>query len=202
MTKIGVLASGRGSNFQSIIDAVESGRLNVSIECLITNNPNAFAIERAKAHGITYMVILQKDFPTKDDYYKKIVSELQTLEVNLVVLAGFMKLVGKPLIDAYPMRIMNIHPALLPSFKGLHAQRQAIEYGVKISGSTVHFVDEGLDSGPIIIQAAVPVFSDDTEDTLSERILKSEHEIYPQAIKLFADGALSFEGRVVKFPVR
>ncbi|MBF0466893.1 MAG: phosphoribosylglycinamide formyltransferase [Nitrospirae bacterium] len=198
MTKVGVLASGRGSNFQSIIDAVKSGYLNVSIECLITNNADAFAIERAKAYGITSMAILEKDFRTKDDYYRKITTELQTLGVNLVVLAGFMKLVGKALIEAFPMRIMNIHPALLPSFKGLHAQRQALKYGVKISGCTVHFVDEGLDTGPIIIQAAVPVLSNDTEDTLSERILKYEHEIYPRAIKLFADGALSFEGRVVK----
>ncbi|MBF0519750.1 MAG: phosphoribosylglycinamide formyltransferase [Nitrospirae bacterium] len=198
MTKVGVLASGHGSNFQSIIDAVKSGYLNVSIECLITNNADAFAIERAKAHGITSMAILEKDFRTKDDYYRKITTELQTLGVNLVVLAGFMKLVGKALIEAFPMRIMNIHPALLPSFKGLHAQRQALQYGGKVSGCTVHFVDEGLDTGPIIIQAAVPVLSNDTEDTLSERILKYEHEIYPRAIKLFADGALSFEGRVVK----
>ncbi|MEO5357775.1 MAG: phosphoribosylglycinamide formyltransferase [Nitrospirae bacterium YQR-1] len=198
MIRLGVLASGRGSNFQSIIEAVENGGLNVSLECLLTNNADAFAIKRAKAHGIPAIVLLEKDFPTKDDYYKKIVSELKITGVNLVVLAGFMRLVGKPLLDAFPMRIMNIHPSLLPAFKGLHAQRQALQHGVKISGCSVHFVDEGLDTGPVIIQAAVPVFSDDTEDSLSERILNAEHEIYPRAIKLFAEGAVSIEGGVVK----
>jgi len=130
--------------------------------------------------------------------YSKIAGELQARNVGLVVLAGFMRIVGKPLINAFPNRIMNIHPALLPSFPGLHGQKQALDYGVKISGCTVHFVDEGMDTGPIIIQAAVPVYHHDTEETLSERILKLEHKIYPEAIRLFAEGRLQVDGRIVR----
>lgn len=130
--------------------------------------------------------------------YKKIAGELQARNVGLVVLAGFMRIVGKPLISAFPNRIMNIHPALLPSFPGLHGQKQALDYGVKISGCTVHFVDEGMDTGPIIIQAAVPVYHNDTEENLSERILKLEHKIYPEAIRLFAEGKLQVDGRIVR----
>jgi phosphoribosylglycinamide formyltransferase-1 len=130
--------------------------------------------------------------------YTKIAGELQARNVGLVVLAGFMRIVGKPLINAFPNRIMNIHPALLPSFPGLHGQKQALDYGVKISGCTVHFVDEGMDTGPIIIQAAVPVYHHDTEETLSERILKLEHKIYPEAIRLFAEGKLQVDGRIVR----
>lgn len=198
MLKIGVLASGRGSNFQAIIDEIEAGRLNAKIEILIVDNPNAYAIERAKKHGIPYLYVNPKDFPTKEAFYEKIRDELIARGVELVVLAGFMRIVKKPLLDAFPMRIMNIHPALLPSFPGLHGQKQAVEYGVRISGCTVHFVDEGVDTGPIIIQAAVPVHPDDTEETLSERILKLEHKIYPEAIRLFAEGRLKVEGRKVK----
>lgn len=198
MLKLGVLASGRGSNFQSIIDSIESGYLKAEIKVLITDNPRAYAIERAKNHGIEYLIMQPKDYPSKDDYYRAIAEELKKRQVELVILAGFMRVVKKPLIDAYPMRIMNIHPALLPSFPGLHGQKQAVDYGVKISGCTVHFVDEGVDTGPIIIQAAVPVYDDDTEESLSERILKQEHRIFPYAIKLFAEGRLSVEGRTVK----
>jgi len=196
--RIGVLASGRGSNFQSIIDQIESKRLNSEISLLITDTPSAFAIERAKKHGIEYLVIMPKEFRSKDEFFMKIAEELKKKDVGLVVLAGFMRVVGKPLIDAFPNQIMNIHPALLPAFPGLHGQRQALEYGVKISGCTVHFVDEGIDTGPIIIQAAVPVFLDDTEDTLSERILRYEHKIYPEAIRLFSEGRIEVEGRKVK----
>ena len=165
---------------------------------MITDNPSAYAIERAKKHDIEHLVIRQKEYSSRDDFYRKVTEELQKRDVGLVVLAGFMKIVGKPLIDAYPNRIMNIHPALLPSFPGLHGQKQALEYGVRISGCTVHFVDEGMDTGPIIMQAAVPVYHSDTEDRLSERILKLEHKIYPEAIRLFSEGRLEVQGRVVK----
>jgi len=193
-----VLASGRGSNFQSIIDAINNKNLKAQILLLITDNPSAYAIERAKKHNIEHLVLRPKEYSSRDDFYRKITEELQKRNVGLVVLAGFMRIVGKPLIDAYPNRIMNIHPALLPSFPGLHGQKQAVEYGVKISGCTVHFVDEGMDTGPIIMQAAVPVYHSDTEDTLSERILKLEHKIYPEAIRLFSEGRLEVQGRVVK----
>lgn len=198
MLNIGVLASGRGSNFQSIIDEIDEGRVEASIKLLITDKADAFAIERAKKHSIEHIYLNPKDFPDRDAFYSKIASELNKRDVELVALAGFMRVVRKPLIDAFPNRIMNIHPALLPSFPGLHGQKQAFDYGVKISGCTVHFVDEGMDTGPIIIQAAIPVSPEDTEETLSERILNSEHMIYPEAIKLYAEGRLSVEGRIVK----
>ena len=197
MLKIGVLASGRGSNFQSIIDEIESKRLHAEIALLITDNPSAFAIERAKKHGIDYLVMKPKEFSTKDEFFIKIAEELKKRHVELVVLAGFMRIVGKPLIDAFPNRIMNIHPALLPAFPGVHGQKHALEYGAKISGCTVHFVDEGMDTGPIIIQAAVPVHQDDSEESLSERILTFEHKIYPEAIRLFSEGRIEVKGRVV-----
>jgi phosphoribosylglycinamide formyltransferase-1 len=195
---IGVLASGRGSNFQSIIDAVESGYIKASIVLLITDNPNAFAIARANQYGIETLILSPKLYASRNDYYHAVTQELKIREVGLVVLAGFMRIVGKPLIDAFHHRIMNIHPALLPSFPGLHGQRQAVEYGVKISGCTVHFVDEGMDTGPIIIQAAVPAFSGDTEEILSARILKLEHKIFPEAIRLFSENRLEVVGRKVK----
>jgi phosphoribosylglycinamide formyltransferase-1 len=198
LLKIGILASGRGSNFQSIMDEIESDRLKAEIVLLLTDNPSAFAIERAKKHGVEYLVIQPKEYLSKDAYFMRIADALKKKNVELVVLAGFMKIVGKPLIDAFPNRIMNIHPALLPSFPGLHGQKQALDYGAKISGCSVHFVDEGMDTGPIIIQAAVPVFQNDTEETLSERILKHEHRIYPEAIRLFSEGRIKVEGRKVK----
>ena len=198
MLNLGVLASGRGSNFQAIIDELERGRLNARIQLLLVDNPGAYAIERGKKHGIEYLVISPKEYSSGDDFFLKIAEELKKRDVGLVVLAGFMRIVRKPLLDAFPNLIMNIHPALLPAFSGLHAQRQALEYGVKISGCTVHFIDEGMDTGPIIIQAAVPLLQDDTEETLSERILKLEHEIYPEAIKLFSEGRIDVEGRRVR----
>lgn len=198
LMNIGVLASGRGSNFQSIIDSIESGSLKARIVLLISDNPNAFALERARKHGIEPLIMVPNQYATKSDYYRAVVQELKMREVGLVVLAGFMRIIGKPLIEAYRDRIMNIHPALLPSFPGLHGQKQAQDYGVRISGCTVHFVDEGMDTGPIIIQAAVPVSFEDTEESLSERILKLEHKIFPEAIRLFSEGRLEVIGRKVK----
>ena len=196
--KIGVLASGRGSNFQAIIDSIETGYINARINVLITDNPKAFSIERAKKHGIESLIMPPKYYGSRDEYFRDISSELQKRGVELVVLAGFMRIVGKPLLDVYPNGVMNIHPALLPSFPGLHGQKQANDYGVKISGCTVHFVDEGMDTGPIIIQAAVPVNDDDTEETVSERILRLEHKIFPEAIKIFSEGRIEIHGRKVR----
>jgi len=196
--KIGVLASGRGSNFQAIIDSIETGYISARINMLITDNPKAFSIERAKKHGIEFLIMRPKNCTSRDEYFTDIAAELKKSGVELVALAGFMRIVGKPLLDAYPNRVMNIHPALLPSFPGLHGQKQANDYGVKISGCTVHFVDEGMDTGPIIIQAAVPVKDDDTEETLSGRIIKLEHKIYPEAIKIFSEGRLEIHGRKVR----
>ena len=194
---IGILASGRGSNFQSIIDSIESGNLSAKIAILITDKSDAYAIERASKHNIETLLIKPSDFSDKNEYYSHIAVELKKRNVGLVVLAGFMRVVGKALIDQFPDRVINIHPALLPSFPGLHGHKDAIDYGVRISGCTVHFADEGVDTGPIIMQAAVPAYHDDTEDTLSERILKQEHRIYPYAIKLFAEGKISIDGRKV-----
>ncbi|HMK44064.1 MAG TPA: phosphoribosylglycinamide formyltransferase [Dissulfurispiraceae bacterium] len=198
MLVLGVLASGRGSNFQSIIDAIESGRVTAHIALLIVDNPDAFARQRAQRHGIEALYLNPKESPSKDAYFERIRDELLARGVQLVALAGFMRIVRKPLIAAFPNRIMNIHPALLPSFPGLHGQQQANDYGVRISGCTVHFVDEGMDTGPIIIQAAVPAAPDDAEEQLAQRILAAEHMIYPEAIRLFSEGRLSVEGRVVK----
>jgi phosphoribosylglycinamide formyltransferase-1 len=197
MLKIGVLASGRGSNFQAIIDNIHTGFLKASIAILITDNQNAYAIKRAQNHNIETLTIKPKNFSDRDAYYLHIAEVLKGKGVDLVLLAGFMRVVGKPLIKAFKNRIMNIHPALLPSFPGLHGQKQAVDYNVKISGCTVHFVDEGVDTGPIIIQAAVPVYEDDSEESLSERILRQEHEIFPMAVKLFCEGKITVNGRKV-----
>ncbi|MBI4710089.1 MAG: phosphoribosylglycinamide formyltransferase [Nitrospirae bacterium] len=197
MLNIGVLASGRGSNFQAIIDNIGTGYLKAKIAVLISDNANAYALERAKNHGIETLVLKPKDFPDKDSYYSRIAKELKSRDAGLVVMAGFMRVAGSALIREFPNKIINIHPALLPSFPGLHGQKQAVDYGVKISGCTVHFVDEGVDTGPVIIQAAVPVYDNDTEESLSERILKQEHKIFPFAIKLFSEGRLSVHGRKV-----
>ena len=194
---LGVLASGRGSNFQSIIDSIASGFLSAKIAVLITDKPDAYAIERANKHNIESLIIRPRDFSDKNAYYSHIAEELKKRDVGLVILAGFMRVVGRALVDKFRYKIVNIHPALLPSFPGLHGHKDAIDYGVNISGCTVHFVDEGVDTGPIIIQAAVPAYHDDTEDTLSERILKQEHRIFPYAIKLFAEGKISVDGRKV-----
>lgn len=198
LLKLGVLISGNGSNLQSIIDNIENGLLKAVIQIIISNNPDAYGITRAKKHGIPFVVLKNGHFKNKQDYDTELVRILKDNGVELVIMAGFMRIITPVLLKAFPGRIMNIHPALLPSFPGLHGQKQAVDYGVKYSGCTVHFVDEGVDTGPIIIQSAVPVLDDDTEDTLSARILKEEHKIYPRAIQLFADGKLDVHGRKVR----
>jgi phosphoribosylglycinamide formyltransferase-1 len=195
--RIGVMASGRGSNFQAIIDNIASGFIRAEILLLVTDNPDSYALERSKKHSIDTLVKSPGDFSDRDAYYAYIADEFERRGVDLIVLAGFMRVVGKSLIERFPNRIMNIHPALLPSFPGLHGQKQAIDYGVRISGCTVHFVDEGVDTGPIIIQAAVPAYEDDTEESLSERILEQEHRIFPLAIKFFAEGKILVDKRKV-----
>lgn len=197
MVNLGVLVSGGGTNLQAIIDAIEAGRLDASIKLVFSNNPNAYALDRARRHGLPSKVLLKDDFTSREAYDSEAINALKDAGVELVILAGFMRLITKPFLDAFPTRIMNIHPSLLPSFPGLDVQKKALDWGVKFSGCTVHFVDEGLDSGPIIIQAVVPVLEDDTPEILSQRILKEEHRIYPQAIQLFSDGRLEVRGRRV-----
>ncbi len=194
--KLAVLASGRGSNFVAIHDAIERGDINAEIDILITNKPSAGVIDIAKKRNVDVRVIESKGLAA-GEFDKRAVELLTERGIELVILAGFMRIVGKPLIDAFPLRIMNIHPSLLPAFKGLDAQRQALEYGAKLAGCSVHFVDEGVDTGPIIIQRAVPVANDDTTDTLSKRILDEEHLIYPEAVKLFVEDRLHIDGRRV-----
>jgi len=197
MVNIGVLVSGSGTNLQSIIDAIEAGRCDASIKIVVSNKPDAFALERAKKHGIATAVIRVKDFPEREAFDAEVLRILRENGVELIVLAGFMRIISRVLLDAYHMKIMNIHPSLLPSFPGLDVQKAALDYGVKFSGCTVHFVDGGLDSGPIIIQAVVPVKDEDTAESLSKRILIEEHRIYPQAIQLFSEGRLEIRGRRV-----
>jgi phosphoribosylglycinamide formyltransferase-1 len=194
---IGVLASGSGSNLQAIIDTIENGSLAAEVTCVISNNVSAFALERARRHGIPAIHLDHRNYSGRENYDGAIVETLQSHGVDLVVLAGFMRIITPVLLRAFPAAVMNIHPALLPAFPGLHAQKQALEYGVKITGCSVHFVDAGTDTGPVIIQAAVPVLPDDTEETLSCRILLEEHRIYSEAIRLFAAGRLKLEGRRV-----
>lgn len=195
--RLGVLASGRGSNLQSIMDSAAAGKIHSEVAVVISDKKDAFALERARKAGIPAEFVDYKSFPSKQEYEGAIVGLLKRYDVGLVCLAGYMRIVGKVILEAFPNRVLNIHPALLPSFPGLHGQRQAWEYGVKFSGCTVHFVDEGMDTGPIIIQAVVPVLDDDTEDTLAARILEQEHKIYPEAIRLFAEGRLKINGRKV-----
>jgi len=195
--KLGVLVSGRGSNLQAIIDAIERGEIDAEIKIVISDREDAYALKRAEKHNIEHMFIDPKNYKTREEYDKRLVEELKKRDVELVCLAGFMRLLSPYFISQYKNKIMNIHPALLPSFPGLNAQKQALEYGVKFSGCTVHFVDEGCDTGPIIIQAVVPVFDNDTVETLSERILKEEHRIYPKAIWAYSKGLLKIEGRRV-----
>jgi phosphoribosylglycinamide formyltransferase-1 len=193
--RLAVLISGRGSNLQSIIDAIAARTLDATIAVVISNRAAAQGLVRAREAGIEALFINPKDFPDRDAYDRAIVAALQARGITLVCLAGFMRLVGAPLLDAFPQRILNIHPSLLPSFRGLDAQRQAIEHGVRVSGATVHFVTSQLDDGPIVLQAAVPVRDDDTVETLSARILIEEHRMYPDAIRLVLDGRWSLDGR-------
>ena len=195
---IAVLASGRGSNFQAVIDAIQDGKIPATCAALITDNPKAFAIERAKKANIPVNVIDFASFPSREMYEKALLSAMQQVNADLFVLAGYMRIVGADIVRSFPGKIMNIHPALLPAFPGLHAQRQAVHHGVKVSGCTVHFVDESLDGGPIILQRCVNVLENDDEDSLADRILHHEHECYPEAIKLFCEGRLEIIGRKVR----
>ena len=197
MINIGVLASGRGTNLQAIIDAIREGRIEGKISIVISDNPKAYALERAIQNSIENRYINFKEFNNREDYDRKIIEYLKDKDVELVILAGYMRILSSHFVNFFKNMIMNIHPAILPSFPGLKAQKQAIEYGVKISGCTVHFVDEGVDSGPIILQEAVEVAKDDTEESLAERILKVEHRLYPRAIELFSKGKLDIRGRQV-----
>lgn len=197
MINLGVLVSGSGTNLQAIIDAALAKKLDARINVVISNNPDAYAVQRAKKHNIPVEVILNNTASAREDYDSIIIETLKRYSVDLVVLAGFMRILSSKFIKTFPMRIMNIHPALLPAFPGLNVQKKAIDYGVKFSGATVHFVDDGVDTGPIIIQAVVPVYDDDTEETLAERILKEEHRIYPYAIQLYSKGRLEVRGRRV-----
>jgi phosphoribosylglycinamide formyltransferase-1 len=196
--KLGVLTSGRGSNLQAIINNIEKGLIPAEIAVVISDQLEAYSLERARKHNIPVVPLSAKGYKDKrEEYDGLLVKELRKRNVDLVCLAGFMRIITPVLIKAYANRIMNIHPALLPAFPGLHVQKAALEHGAKFSGCTVHFVDEGMDTGPIIIQAAVPVLDSDTEDTLSERILTQEHTIYSRAIQLFAEGKLTIKGRRV-----
>ncbi len=197
-TKLGILASGRGTNLQAILDAVKAGKLKAQLAVLSSNKEDAQALKRASNHGAPALYLPPAGHETRESYDAAILKVLRDHEVDLVILAGYMRIVTAVLVSAYRHRIMNIHPSLLPSFPGLHAQRQALEYGVKTAGVTVHFVDEQVDHGPIILQATVPVLTGDTEESLSERILEQEHRIYAQAIQWYAEGRLKVEGRQVR----
>jgi phosphoribosylglycinamide formyltransferase 1 len=193
--RLGVLISGRGSNLQSIIEAVHSGVLAASVSVVISNRAAAGGLERARLAGIETLALSPRAFADRDDYDAALARELLDRQVDLVCLAGFMRLVGRPLIDAFPNRILNIHPSLLPAFPGLAAQQQALQHGVRISGATVHLVTAELDGGPIVVQAAVPVLGGDTVDTLSARILVEEHRLYPEAIRRVLTPGWRIEGR-------
>jgi phosphoribosylglycinamide formyltransferase-1 len=195
--KIGVVVSGRGSNLQSIIDHIAKGKLNVEIAVVVSDHKEAFALERAAKAGIPTAVVERKGCKDKAEFEDKIDAALREAGAEAVVLAGFMRILTGHFISRWEHKIINIHPALLPSFKGLDAQGQAVDYGVKVAGCTVHFVDEGTDTGPIILQKVVPVLDDDTEETLAARILKEEHKALPEAIQLWADGKLTIKGRKV-----
>jgi len=195
VTTLGVLISGRGSNLQSIIDAIASGRLHARIAVVISNRADAAGLQRARDAGIEAVHLSPKEFPDRDGYDRALANLLTARGVSVVCLAGFMRLVGPPLLTAFPNRILNIHPSLLPSFPGLDAQRQALEHGVRVTGVTVHVVNADLDGGPIVLQAAVPVLDGDTFDTLEARILTEEHRLYPEAIGLFVEGGWTIVGR-------
>ncbi|NMC31485.1 MAG: phosphoribosylglycinamide formyltransferase [Veillonellaceae bacterium] len=195
---LGVLVSGRGSNLQAIVDAINADRLVAKIGVVISDNPDANALRRIAGLDIPTAVVERKNYASKPEFEEAIIEQLDLHHVELVLLAGFMRILSPQFINRFPMRIMNIHPALLPSFPGLDAQAQALQYGVKVSGATVHFVDEGMDSGPIILQEAVPVEDDDTVTTLADRILHLEHRLYVRAVRLYCEGRIHISGRAVK----
>lgn len=196
--RLGVLVSGSGTNLQAIIDRIEAGEIRAEIACVISNKADAYALARAARHGIPVVVHENARFSDRRSYDAATVEILRSHKVDLVILAGFMRILTDVMVNAFPHAIMNIHPALLPSFQGLHAQQQALDYGVRYSGCTVHFVDCGTDTGPIILQSVVPVEQDDTEETLSARIQKAEHQTFAAAIKLFVEGKIRVEGRRVR----
>lgn len=198
MRKIGVLVSGRGSNLQAIIQEIQAGRLPLAIAIVISDVPGALALERARQAGLPTLALDRKAYRERAAFEQDLDAALRQAGCELVVLAGFMRLLSPAFVAAWPHLIINIHPALLPSFPGLHGQAQAVAYGVKYSGCTVHFVDAGTDSGPIILQRVVPVLDDDTEDSLAQRILVQEHQALPEALRLWAQGQLVLEGRRVK----
>ena len=195
---LGVLCSGRGTNLQSILAAVDSGQIPAPVGVVLTDKPEAKALERAEKAGIPHFCIDRKKYETKQAFEEALVEKLREHGVTLVILAGFMRILSPYFVHAFPGRILNIHPSLLPSFGGAHAHRDVLAYGVKVSGCTIHFVDEGMDSGPIILQTAVPVLDGDDEDTLAARVLVEEHKLYPRAIELFLKGKLKIEGRKVR----
>lgn len=194
---LGVLLSGSGTNLQALIDAIDAGRLHACIAVVISNVADAQGLARARTRGLSTATVLPHDFPSRELFDARLVEVLRAHGTELVVLAGFMRLVTRVLLDAFPARVLNIHPALLPAFPGLHAERQALAHGVTITGVTVHFVDEQTDHGPILVQAAVPVLPADTEETLHRRIQAQEHRVYPLAIQLIAEGRVRIEGRRV-----
>ena len=199
MTRIGVLASGRGSNFRALCEAGRRGDLGGGqLAVLASDQEDAGALDVAREFGIEALAILPKSYPSREAHDAAVVEALAARQVDLVCLAGYMRILSAGFVNRFRGRMLNIHPALLPSFPGLHGQRQALEHGAKVSGATVHFVDAGCDTGPIILQAAVPVLEDDTEESLSARILKEEHRICPEAVKLYCAGRLKLEGRRVR----
>jgi len=192
---IGILISGRGSNLQALIDAIDEGRLQARIAIVISNRADAGGLDRARSAGIETLVVDHRTFPNRDDFDRALATELKSRHVSLVCLAGFMRLVGAPLLEAFPNAILNVHPSLLPAFPGVDSQRQALEHGVKVAGASVHLVTAELDAGPIVLQTAVPVRDDDTPETLAARILIEEHRIYPEAVRIVLGGGWTIEGR-------
>ena len=195
---MGVLCSGRGTNLQSILAAVDSGQIPAPVGVVLTDKPDAKALDRAEKAGIPHFCVNRKQYADKQAFEEAIVEKLRAHGVTLVILAGFMRILSPYFVQEFPGRILNIHPSLLPSFGGAHAHRDVLAYGVKVSGCTIHFVDEGMDSGPIILQTAVPVLDGDDEDTLAARVLEQEHKLYPRAIELFLKDKLKIEGRKVR----
>lgn len=193
-TRLAVFVSGSGSNLQAIIDAKVP---TVEIALVFSNNPNAYAIERIKKYGISSLVIDHSGYSSREDYEKEILRSIEPYNIDLIALAGFMRILSPYFVSRFKNRIMNLHPALLPAFAGINSVKRALEYGVKYTGCTVHFVDEGVDTGPIILQSVVPISENDTEDSLLERIHEEEHRIYPEAIRLFSEGKLKIRGRRV-----
>ena len=196
--RVGVLASGRGSNFRALVEAAERGRMAAAVVVLVTDRAEAPVLAIAREHRIEAVVVDPRQHPSREAHEKAVIAALEERRVGLVCLAGYMRLLSPGFVAHFRGRLLNIHPSLLPAFPGLHPQRQALEHGARVSGATVHFVDDGVDTGPIVLQAAVPVRPDDTEATLADRILVEEHRLYPEAVRLFALGRLEIRGRRVQ----